>query len=210
MRALKSILWLLVCASVLTGADLSRSQTTSAPRPATWAVPLKLEGVPNFYQVTTNLYRGAEPSAAGMKALQKMGIRTIINLRSFHSDAARISGTGLQQDRIRMEPWHAANNDVIRFLKIMADTNNLPAFVHCRRGADRTGLVCAIYRIAICGWTKQQAIEELKHGGFRFSPIWVNIVHYIQHADIQEIRRRAGLVAKIRPKDNSHGSQQVR
>jgi hypothetical protein len=56
--------------------------------------------------------------------------------------------------------------------------------------------MCAIYRIVVCGWTKPEAIEELKQGGYHFSPVWKNLVTFIEKADIEDIKRRAGLSGK--------------
>jgi protein tyrosine/serine phosphatase len=133
-----------------------------------------------------------------MKELKTMGIKTVINLRGYHSDNDEVLGTGLKQGRLHMEPWHAADDDVVGFLKLATDTNNLPVFVHCQRGADRTGMVCAMYRITVCGWTKEEAIRELKDGGFGFNPAWKNIVRYIEKADIEKIKKKAGLVEPLK------------
>ena len=81
----------------------------------------------------------------------------------------------------------------MQFLKAATDTNNWPVFVHCQRGSDRTGTMCAMYRIVICGWTKEQALSEMKHGGFGFNPTWQNLVEYVEKSDIPSIRRRVGL-----------------
>lgn len=163
------------------------------PRPANWAVKLERPHLSNLYQVTTNLYRGAQPDARGMKELKAMGVKTVVNLRGLHSDKDELLGTGLKQGRLHMEPWHTDDDDVVRFLKLATDTNNVPVFVHCQRGADRTGLVCAMYRITVCGWTKEEAIRELKEGGFGFNPAWKNIVRYIEKADVEKIKQRAGI-----------------
>lgn len=172
----------------------NRVQVDSAnARPPGWAVKLHRPGLRNFYRVTTNLYRGAQPTAEGMQQLKLMGVKIVINLRTFHSDKDRVAGTGLKSVRFETEPWHSDKEDVVRLLKVVTNTNNLPAFVHCERGADRTGLMCAMYRIAVCGWTKQKAIAEMKHGGFGFNPLWVNIVHFIKKADIAALRRKAGI-----------------
>lgn len=165
----------------------------STNRPAYWAHKIVLPGVSNFFQVTTNLYRGAQPTGEGMKQLKAMGIKSVITLREFHSDKDIAGEAGLKSIRFEMSPMHADAREVVEFLKVVTDTNNLPAFVHCERGADRTGTMCAMYRIAVCGWTKQQAIEEMKDGGFDFSPVWQNLVSFIKKADIADIKRRAGL-----------------
>ena len=171
-------------------------ETNAAIRPANWARPRETPGIKNFHQVTTNLYRGAQPTFEGMKQLKALGIRTVINLRAFHSDRDEVAGTGLKSVRFETKPWHAEEEDVVGFLKAATDTNNLPVFVHCQRGADRTGLMCAMYRVAVCGWTKPEAIDEMKNGGFDFNPAWHNLVSFIEKADIAGIKRRAGLAGK--------------
>ena len=168
-------------------------ETNAAARPASWARPLAVPGITNFYQLTTNLYRGAQPTAEGLARLKALGIKTVVNLRAFHSDRDRVAGTGLKSVRFETKPWHAEEEDVVGFLKVVADTNNLPVFVHCQRGADRTGMMCAMYRIVLCGWTKPEAIAEMKDGGFAFSPVWQNLVDFIEKADIADIKRRVSL-----------------
>jgi protein tyrosine/serine phosphatase len=186
---------LLLALSLVLAAVAAPAQTTTN-RPAQWAQPMPVSGITNCYQVTTNLYRGSQPTAEGMKQLKAMGIKSVVNLRSFHSDKDELVGTDLKGFRFETKPWHAEEEDVIGFLKIVTNTNNLPAFIHCQRGADRTGTMCAMYRIVVGGWTKEQAIEEMKSGGFDFSPVWHNLVAYIEKADIAEIKRRVGLTSK--------------
>ncbi len=190
----------LACSLVTVEAALVATSASSAARPAerpaTWAQRVEVPGVQNCYQVTTNLYRGAQPTAEGMMQLKAMGIRTVINLRDHHSDKDLVAGTGLKSERFHMEAWHSDEEDVVRFLKIVSDTNNLPAFVHCQRGADRTGLMCAMYRVVICGWTKADAIREMRDGGFGFNRLWRNIVTFIEKADVEELKRKAGLAGR--------------
>ena len=45
--------------------------------------------------------------------------------------------------------------------------NNLPVFVHCQIGRDRTGCAIGAYRIAKQGWTAEQAIQEMERYGFK-------------------------------------------
>jgi len=92
-----------------------------------------------------------------------------------------------------MKTWHPEDEEVVRFLKIVSDPNRTPAFVHCQRGADRTGTMCAIYRIAVQGWGREEAIEEMTKGGFGFYSGWQNLINYIRELDIEEIKSQAGL-----------------
>jgi protein tyrosine/serine phosphatase len=201
---------LLLSAAILSGGLSSvGAQTNTAPpksvtvavatRPAKWAVKLDYPNLPNFHIVTTNLYRGAQPNVRGMKELKTMGIKTVVNLRNYHSDDDEARGLGLTLQRLHMKPWHSEEEDVLTFLKIVADTNNYPIFVHCQRGADRTGLVCAMYRITCEGWTKPDAIQEMKDGGYNFDTRWKNIVRYIEQADVEKLKREAGISNAPKP-----------
>ena len=188
-------LWNICCVAIATwflGAAIVSAQP-STNRPENWAQPVQVAGVKNSFQVTTNLYRGAQPTAKGFKNLKTMGVKTVVNLRAWHSDKDKVAGTGMKSLRFEMEPWRGDTEEVVQFLKAATDTNNLPVFVHCERGADRTGMACAMYRIAVCGWTKDQAIDEMKNGGFRFNLTWRNLVKFIEKADIADIKLRAGL-----------------
>lgn len=162
-------------------------------RPASWAQKIEKPGLSNLHLVTTNLYRGAQPTAKGMIELKALGVKTVINLRSFHSDRDEVSSTGLKRVRFTTQPWDSDDKDVIAFLKVMADTNNLPAMIHCQRGADRTGLMCAMYRVVFCGWEKKEAIEEMRKGGFAFYPGWKNQIRYVEKADIEKLKLKSGI-----------------
>ena len=158
-----------------------------------WAQLLEVPGVENLHKVSDFLYRGAQPTKEGMKHLKEIGIKTIVNLRSFHSDRGEIGDTGLSYEHIFMKTWHAEDKEVALFLKIVTDPNRTPAFVHCQRGADRTGTMCAIYRVAVQGWSKEEAITEMTKGGFGFYTGWKNLIEYIRELDIEQIKQSAGL-----------------
>lgn len=190
-----------------TGQATSRTLTgrsaavTTAPlsRPGGWATPLEHAGLPNFFKVSDSLYRGAQPSAEGFRQLKKLGIKTVISLRAYHSDTALAAGSGLVIEDIHFNAWHPENEDIIRFLRLLSDKNRQPIFVHCQFGADRTGTMCAIYRIVVEGWSRDEAIKEMTRGGFRFHGAWANLVQYINHLDIEQIRKEAGLCKPLQP-----------
>jgi len=162
-------------------------------RPAGWAKKVELSGVPNFHKVSDVLYRSAQPSSRGMKELERMGIKTIVNLRSFHSDRDEMKGTKMGYEHITMEAWHAEEKEIVRFLKIVSDPKRRPVLVHCQHGADRTGTMCAVYRIAIQGWSKEEAIKEMTKGGYGYHSIWRNLLNYIRKLDIEKVKEKAGL-----------------
>lgn len=169
-------------------------------RPESWARPVVVEGVPNLFQVSEGLYRSAQPSTEGMRRLKEMGVVTIVNLRSFHSDRDEIALTGLAYEHIYMKPWHLERKEAVRFLQIAMDSRRTPVLVHCRHGADRTGAMIAVYRIAVEGWPKEVAIREMRQGGYGFHEVWINIPFWIRELNIESICRDAGIApARIRP-----------
>ena len=167
-------------------------QESSATKRAR-ATPIEKPGLPNLHRVSDDLYRGAQPTAEGIRQLKAMGIRTVINQRSLHSDRDEIGKTALAYEHIPMETWDPEGKDVVRFLKLVADKDRTPVFVHCQHGADRTGTMCAIYRMAVQGWTKEEAIDEMTNGGFGFHKIWQNLVRYVRNLDVEHIKKQAGL-----------------
>ena len=128
-----------------------------------------------------------------MGELVAMKVRTVINLRSLHSDRRRIGSHPLDYEHINMKAWHAEDDDVVAFLKLVTDPAKQPVFVHCKHGADRTGLVVAAYRIVVQGWPKQDAIAEMTDGGFGHHSLWHNLVEYLEQLDVGRIKREAGL-----------------
>ncbi len=176
--------------TTLTVMPADRSSIAGAER---WAAPLDLPGVPNLHKVSEELYRGAQPTAEGMRRLKNMGVRTIVSLRLLHSDRDEIEGTGLGYKRIPMEAWNAEDDEVVLFLKIVGNKKRAPIFVHCKYGSDRTGTMSAIYRIVVQGWSKEDAIEEMTRGGFGFHREWQNLITYVRDLDVEEIKRRAGI-----------------
>lgn len=191
-------------------AGSSRERRAHVVRNPRWAVPIERPGLPNFHRVSDDLYRGAQPEAEGIRELEKLGVRTIVNLRLVRSDRDEIRQAGLTTggpvgstplpgprgigyEHIRMEAWDADSDEVLRFLKIVSDPARTPVFVHCRHGADRTGTMCAVYRIVVQGWSREDAVEEMTGGGFGFHAIWRGLPEYLRELDVERTRREAGL-----------------
>jgi protein tyrosine/serine phosphatase len=188
--ALVSSVLLASCLVALVGRS---DQPASKDRPASWAVKLDRPGLPNLHKVNDGLYRGAQPTAEGIRELEKLGVKTIICLRDSHSDKDLLGQSKIAYEHIPMKTWHPTEEQVVRFLQIVADKNRGPVFVHCKHGADRTGTMCAIYRLAVDGWTKQQALDEMTAGGFGYHSVWTNLPKFIEKLDVEKVKKKAGL-----------------
>ena len=193
---MKPTIALAVC---FVSANLAVASEPATERPASWAQPIQLDGVPNLHKVSDNLYRSAQPTEQGMKNLKALGIKTVVSLRSFHSDRDELGKTELGYEHITMKAWHPERKEVVRFLKIVTDPKRAPVLVHCLHGADRTGTMCAWYRIAVQGWTKEEAIREMTQGGFNFHSVFDNLPEWIQELDVESIKKDAGIKTETQP-----------
>lgn len=170
--------------TTLTAADIPGDD-----RPKNWAVALAHPAVPNLHRVSPRLYRCAQPDAAGMQAIEALGIVTVINLRAFHNDQDELAGTKLLSEELSVKTWHIEDEDVIRVLRVCNDPAKQPVLIHCQHGADRTGVMCCMYRIVVEGWTKADAIREMTDGGYGFWPHWTNIVRYVENVDVESLTK---------------------
>jgi protein tyrosine/serine phosphatase len=161
---------------------------TPATRDARWAVPITLEGVPNLHQITPALYRSEQPTALGFRNLEQLGIRTVINLRAFNSDDDEVRGTGLRTERVKILTWNVDDAHVVDVMRMLRNPENGPFLIHCQHGADRTGLMSAMYRILEQGWTADDALAELRDGGYGYHAMWKNILRYVRSADVDKLR----------------------
>jgi protein tyrosine/serine phosphatase len=153
-----------------------------------WAQLVEIEGVPNLWRVAPTLYRSAQPSIAGFVHLLNLNFDMVINLRAFTKDP-RVPF--LQQEHISFKTWHPEEEDVRKFLSLVAAPGYgfRKTLVHCRHGADRTGTMIAFYRIFKQNWGVEEAIDEMVRGGFGYHAIWGHLPGFI--------RRMARKIGKI-------------
>jgi tyrosine-protein phosphatase SIW14 len=137
----------------------------------------ELRGLPNFGRVTENLYRGGQPAADGFKELHAMGVGIVVDFREEPTEMAtekrEVESLGMKSVRI---PWNASHEpssaQIVEFLDLVRANPDTKLFVHCRRGADRTGVMIAAYRIAVEHKTVAEAVSEMRryHYDWLFRP----------------------------------------
>lgn len=159
-------------------------------RPKEWAEPVNVPHTENFFRVTPDLYRSAQPSKEAMKAYEALGIKTVINLRNHHTDDDEAKGTNLILMPLPISTRHVADDEfVVKALQAIRDAKK-PVLVHCQHGADRTGLVMAMYRMAEQGWSREDAIREMREGDYGFHSVWVHIPKYLEKVDVENIKKQ--------------------
>lgn len=133
-------------------------------------------GIKNFYQVDEHVYRGAQPTDEGFQYLAKIGVKTVIDLRETDerskAEEGAVVAAGMKYVNVPMTgltpPTDAEISKILGFLE---DASAGPVFVHCKRGADRTGAVIAAYRIDHDHWENGRALSEAMSRGMSFFQI---------------------------------------
>ncbi|HPD16737.1 MAG TPA: tyrosine-protein phosphatase [Planctomycetota bacterium] len=192
-----ALLLLWVAAGIYLGARSLEPDEEDAMETEVPLRPGDPDGVPNFRRVTPELLRGAQPSTTGFRMLRAMGVKTIINLRHYHSDRYMLEKIpGLDYVPINIKGWSLYNGHVARFLAVVSDPGRTPVFLHCNDGIGRTGVLCAMYRILVCGWSKEDALRELREVGEIDARVMQKLLEHMDQLDVDAIRRLARLEAR--------------
>jgi protein tyrosine phosphatase (PTP) superfamily phosphohydrolase (DUF442 family) len=128
-------------------------------------------GIENFHQVDAHVYRGAQPTEEGFQYLAKVGVKTVIDLREADGRSRKeeqmVTSAGMKYINVPMSgltpPTPAEIDKILDILE-----QDGAVFVHCKRGADRTGAVIASYRIDHDGWDGSRALSEAMADGMSF------------------------------------------
>ncbi len=140
---------------------------------------LGLPGLSNVGRVAPGVIRGAQPSPGGYATLKALGIRTVINLRSRHGEKEPVEAEGLRYLEIPIRISERVDDRAVRrAVAALRDPANLPAFVHCAFGKDRTGIVVAVYRMEAEGWSNETAEAEMR--AFGFNDVWRHLLSYVR------------------------------
>jgi tyrosine-protein phosphatase SIW14 len=191
VAALFLLFWLVAPPGVSSGADAAfgnpssrggRIGDNSAVPPRNFRVSERLFGLTGLTKVgrvANGIFRGAQPEPEGYTTLKAMGVRTVVNLRMHHGERKAVEAAEMRYVEIPMSYWRDVDPAVVRLaLSVMTDPANQPVFVHCSRGVDRTGVVAAVYRMEVDGWSEAEAEAEME--AFGFHEIWSQLKEYVR------------------------------
>lgn len=123
--------------------------------------------LPNRYQLSPEAWRSNQPDPVHFPALEKVGIKTVINLRGpeqasyylFEVEACKDYGMTLVNHELFARVL-GTPEDYLKLLNIM-EAAEKPMLIHCKSGADRTGIASALYLLDKCGATLDEARAQL-------------------------------------------------
>jgi protein tyrosine/serine phosphatase len=178
----------LLCLALLIGLAETSAQAADSTeaRPAEWAQPVEKDY--NLYQMSPTLYRSSLPDGGALPLLTKLRIGTVITFLP-ESDKRWLSTPGIEQVQLPYRTNHVDDSDILRAWRaVQAAEAKGPVLMHCKHGSDRTGLVAAMYRVVVQGWSKEDALNEMTEGGFGDSHHFKDGVRYMMQADVDKLR----------------------
>ncbi len=143
----------------------------------------------NFHEVVAGeFYRSAQPSGQDLERYVKLhGIKSVINLRGENADTpwyreelAASQSLGIVHMNFRMkasrELTDAQANELIELMRNAPK----PLLIHCKHGADRSGLASALYVAAISKRSEAAAENQLS---LRYGhvPLWFRESSAMRH-----------------------------
>ena len=139
-------------------------------------------GLENLARINPNLYRGAQPTEEGFRQLKRMGVKTVVDFRSFHTTKEQAEAAGLASVEIpiRADLGSAppTREQIQLFFKTVLDPARQPCYIHCAFGKDRTGTMAALYRLEMDEWTPEEAMQEMQ--AFGYHEIYRDLVDFIR------------------------------
>lgn len=172
---------------------LNNSFAEPKVRPTQWAQEIIGTELDNFYKIDDGVYRSKQPDEDTFAMLQKMGIKEVLNLRRHHSDVDDAENTNIKTHHIKINAGSITEEHLIQSLMIIHNRKG-PIVFHCWHGSDRTGAVAAAYRIVFNDWSKADAIDELRNGGYGYhASIYGNIVELLENLDVEHVKHHLGL-----------------
>ena len=164
----------------------AKADDTATARPTEWAQPVEVQY--NLFQMSPTLYRSALPDDGAVPLLKNLKVATVINFLP-EADGNWLTDPSITQVQLPYRTNHVDDSDVLKTLRaIQTAEASGPVLMHCKHGSDRTGLMAAMYRVVVQGWSKEDALSEMTQGGFGESGHYRDSVRYVMQADVDKLR----------------------
>lgn len=142
----------------------------------------------NLYRMQPDLYRSALPDSKAQPELEALGIKTVVNFYQ-RSDSAWLHDPEVRQIHLPFHTDRVDDTDVIAALRsIHASQERGAVLIHCKHGQNRTGLIAALYRVVYQDWSKEQALAEMREGGFGGGQRLGDAERYLENVDVSQIK----------------------
>jgi len=142
----------------------------------------------NLYQVNDVLYRSEQPSKKGLKEMEALGVKTILNLRRLRNNTKKAKDFHFHLVHQPIKTKALDKEAILEALRVIKNAKD-PVLVHCWHGSDRTGTIIAAYRMVIENWTKEDAITEFQLDSLGYhKKRYPNLLALLNSLDIENLQ----------------------
>lgn len=61
--------------------------------------------------------------------------------------------------------------------------------IHCYHGADRIGMMGALYRMVYQNWEREETLSEMLNDGYGYHSMWKDIVAFIKEVNVEQLKK---------------------
>ena len=134
-------------------------------------------GYLNLHKVGARAYRAAQPAPHHFRRFARLGIKTVVNLRggrefgSYPLEIEACARYGLAYEELTLKSRDAPKLEALEEAAALLERVAYPILFHCKSGADRTGLMGALYLMLVERRSPSEAKKALsmRFGHFRQS-----------------------------------------
>lgn len=121
----------------------------------------------NRHRISTEAWRSAQPAPHHIRRAAQRGVKTVVNLRGDQSfgttwlEERACRQNGLRLVNFKLRSRAAPTREELRAIKTLLEEMTYPVLLHCKSGADRAGLMSALYRFVREGVPIDEAKDQL-------------------------------------------------
>ena len=129
----------------------------------------------NRHQISPDTFRAAQPAPHNIRRFAAEGIRTIVNLRgerdcgAYRLEKMACAAAGIELIDFKLGSRAAPEKETVKAAAELFGNVAYPMLMHCKSGADRVGLMSALYMHLKQGRPIEEAQQQLglRYGHFR-------------------------------------------
>jgi protein tyrosine/serine phosphatase len=129
----------------------------------------------NLHEIAPGVWRSAQPGPRDIRRLAKRGLRTVVNLRgkrdcgSYRLEQQVCEKYGVRLVNFKMGSRAVPKPQQIHAAAALFEEIEYPVLIHCKSGADRAGLMAALYLLLREGRPLNEATRQLslRYGHFK-------------------------------------------
>ena len=121
----------------------------------------------NHKEIAPGVFRSNQPTEWRFISYHAKGLRSVLNLRGwdvyahYQYEERICQKLGMRLENIKLNARNAPQSEAINAIVDCLGKMEKPLLFHCKSGADRAGLVSAIYLMVYEGASVQEAMKQL-------------------------------------------------